>query len=371
MAAETGHSWRLPAGGSSAALAAAMVATYAWTAFHGSPADPAELVRFGALERSHVWSGQVYRLVTTAFLHANLQHLLMNIAGLLLAGRPAEKSLGSARFLAVFFASVVGGSALSLAVRDIITVGASAGVFGVFGSLLVLREESLGGWGPFFRSGKTWVALVLLAATGLPSMAPLGWRFSEAFPTDELAHAGGFLFGFLLTLASTAQAPRRRPVLVVVSLLLALVGAAIWPRPGLTAYQGRELLSGIHAALRATDPARAAALIEQADRGGFHSESLDLYRALTEVQRGELEEGLVGLRLLAQNASPALRDEAKRQEAGVAQMLGYEYYTGDGRPKDPWRGLAYFEESCALGEEKACDAARRIRGETSSTPPSP
>jgi hypothetical protein len=42
-------------------------------------------------------------------------------------------------------------------------------------------------------------------------------------------------------------------------------------------------------------------------------------------------------------------------------MLGYRHATGDEGAGDPERGLAYLEESCALGEERSCRDAAAIR----------
>jgi membrane associated rhomboid family serine protease len=356
----------LPAGLGALSLAALAALAFAWTASHGSPAEPADLVRWGALERSRVWHGELHRLVVAAFLHADWHHLAMNLAGLALAGRPAERALGVRAFLWVYLASVVGGSALSLLGRDAIAVGASAGVFGVFGALLVVHARAMGGWRPFLTSRTGWLALALLVASVIPTVLP-GAAWSDVFPTDHLAHAGGFLAGGADALAATAPPPRLRPALLVAAGLLGLVAAAAWPRAGLTAFQGRELSSAIHTALLARDPAQARRLLDEAERGGLRSEALDLYRALALVQGGDLEGGLVALRPLLASGSPPLRDEARRQVAGVARMLGYAHYTGDGRPRDALLGLAYLEEACAAGEAESCSDARRIRG----LPPAP
>jgi len=340
-------------------------------------AEPADLVAWGALERSRVWHGELHRLVAAAFLHAGARHLALNLAGLGGLGWIAERALGTRSFLLVWLASVVGGSALSLAGRDAVALGGSSGVFGILGALLVVSVREAGGLRryvaslarlprgrPGWRGG--WMAVAAVLA-----LAGLAWLQhaigSDVFPADHLAHAGGLVAGTAAAIAATAPPPRLRPALLVAGGVLALVAFAAWPRPGLTAYQGRELRAAIHAALRSRDPALARSLLDEAERGGLRSGSLDLYRALLLLQEGDLEGGLAVLRPLVASEPPPIRDEARRQVALVARKLGYGHYTGDGRPYDPWLGLAYLDESCAAGDGESCSDARRIRGQPPGT----
>jgi len=77
---------------------------------------------------------QYYRLVTSGFLHANGSHLGMNMLSLYFFGPGIEWSLGGPRFLAIYFAAIVGGNLLSLLVHrhhDYRSYGASGGVSGI------------------------------------------------------------------------------------------------------------------------------------------------------------------------------------------------------------------------------------------------
>src|SRR5438067_1621850 len=57
---------------------------------------------------------EYYRLVTSAFLHADWGHLLFNMLSLYLFGRGVEMFVGSGHFLLIYFGAVVGGNVLSL-----------------------------------------------------------------------------------------------------------------------------------------------------------------------------------------------------------------------------------------------------------------
>ena len=94
-----------------------------------------------------------WQLVTSAFLHANLLHLLLNMIGLVSFGGQVERALGSRRYLRLYFVAVLAAAVVQLVVvsaaagaQPYATVGASGGVFGVllaFGMLFPRRMVML------------------------------------------------------------------------------------------------------------------------------------------------------------------------------------------------------------------------------------
>jgi membrane associated rhomboid family serine protease len=96
---------------------------------------------FGLLGIS-VADGEWYRLVTGGFLHAGLLHLGFNMFALFFLGRLLEPGIGTPRFLALYFASLLAGSFGALALTDPgqITVGASGAIFGIFGATFVIAQ---------------------------------------------------------------------------------------------------------------------------------------------------------------------------------------------------------------------------------------
>jgi membrane associated rhomboid family serine protease len=100
----------------------------------------------GALTPLGVAEGEWWRLITSAFIHANLFHLLFNMWGLWWLGGALERYAGAPRLLVIYFSSVLWGSAGALLwAADIAhsnrgTVGASGGVFGLMAALLVLER---------------------------------------------------------------------------------------------------------------------------------------------------------------------------------------------------------------------------------------
>ena len=93
----------------------------------GSLTDPyGELFIRGALYGPAVADGDWYRLLSCAFLHGSILHILFNMLMLWWFGRPLEHLLGRGRFLAIYFISILAGSAGALLVTpDRPTIGAS------------------------------------------------------------------------------------------------------------------------------------------------------------------------------------------------------------------------------------------------------
>jgi membrane associated rhomboid family serine protease len=89
-----------------------------------------------------VQSGEYWRLFTVALVHGGLTHLFFNMFSLLVLGNPVEAALGKARFLVIFFVSLLTGSLASVYLNSYphISVGASGAVFGLFGDFSAMRK---------------------------------------------------------------------------------------------------------------------------------------------------------------------------------------------------------------------------------------
>ncbi len=86
-----------------------------------------------------VADGEWWRLATSAFLHASVLHIAFNMFALYSIGSAVEQMLGTTRFLLVYAAAGLAGSAGALILSDqnAVTVGASGGIFGLLGALLI------------------------------------------------------------------------------------------------------------------------------------------------------------------------------------------------------------------------------------------
>jgi membrane associated rhomboid family serine protease len=86
--------------------------------------------------------GDLWRLLTAAFLHYGPFHLLLNMLALYWFGSALEQRIGSGRFLMLYVVSGLAGSAGALiAAPTTPTVGASGAIFGILGAGLVLEQQ--------------------------------------------------------------------------------------------------------------------------------------------------------------------------------------------------------------------------------------
>ncbi len=78
--------------------------------------------------------GEVWRIISYAFLHGNLLHLIFNMLALWQVGSPLEREIGWSRFLGVYFFSTIFAIFVSaVASPETITIGASGALFGLIG----------------------------------------------------------------------------------------------------------------------------------------------------------------------------------------------------------------------------------------------
>jgi membrane associated rhomboid family serine protease len=170
-----------------------------------------------------VASGEYYRLLTSAFLHGGVVHLLLNMYALYLFGPPVEAALGRVRFVALYLLSALGGSALSYAFANPLqpSLGASGAVFGLLGAFLVINR----------RLGRDTSGVMVLLA--------INFAYGFLVPRiDWRAHLGGLVVGALCA-AVFAYAPndRRRTAVQVaglVAILLVVLAVIAWRTADLT-----------------------------------------------------------------------------------------------------------------------------------------
>jgi membrane associated rhomboid family serine protease len=175
------------------------------------------IYRDGALFGPAVADGEWYRLVTSGFLHAGLWHIALNMAVLYFLGRLLEPGIGTPRFLAVYFVSLLAGSFGALLLSpDSFTVGASGAVFGVMSAAFIFARHR----GLEQIAGQIGIFIVLnllfsFTAGGISIGGHLGGL------------AAGALCGFLIVFAERrARRPVELEVLGFVALaVISVVGA--------------------------------------------------------------------------------------------------------------------------------------------------
>ena len=152
------------------ALIAVNVVVYIWEqtqhagiyVFQGtaSPCPNIGICRYGLWPYA-VHHGQLYRIITSAFLHENIEHIALNMITLAIGkgaeaiarnitlaivGPPVEAELGRVRFIALYLVCALGGSVGSylLSPQDELGLGASGAIFGLMGAYFILARRR--GW---------------------------------------------------------------------------------------------------------------------------------------------------------------------------------------------------------------------------------
>lgn len=141
--------------------------------------------------------GEWWRMVTGAFLHADLRHLLFNMAVLYLLGRRLESFVGPALLAGIYAVSLLGGAAGAMAHRpDAAMVGASGAVYGVMGAAFVVE---------YLRGGNPW-------RDGLGSLIIINVIISFLIPGISIGgHLGGLVVGAVAGFAVGDTSRRRHP----------------------------------------------------------------------------------------------------------------------------------------------------------------
>jgi membrane associated rhomboid family serine protease len=145
-----------------------------------------ELYVRGALFGPLVADGEWWRLLTAGFLHGSVIHLFFNMFMLWWFGRALEGLLGRGKFLAIYFLSILAGSAGALLISpEVPTIGASGAVFGILGAGLVLERNRI----DVFGGSALFVVILNLAFTFAVAYVSIG------------GHVGGLVGGALTVLA--------------------------------------------------------------------------------------------------------------------------------------------------------------------------
>jgi rhomboid protease GluP len=92
-----------------------------------------------------VLEGEVWRLLTAMFIHANIVHIFGNMFFLLIFGLRAEDLFDVREYFLIYLLSGLVGGLLSLPLApNVFSVGASGAIFGVFGACTIYFRRAIG-----------------------------------------------------------------------------------------------------------------------------------------------------------------------------------------------------------------------------------
>jgi len=139
-----------------------------------------------------VMRGWYWQLFTSMFVHANIVHLAGNMFFFLIFGLRAEELFRTREYLLIYFLGGLAGNLLTLLMGpEMISVGASGAIFGIFGASIIYLRRTIG---QSIIGALVYAFFLLMISTG-PSV-------------NILAHLGGLAVGLIF---GYKLATKRRP----------------------------------------------------------------------------------------------------------------------------------------------------------------
>ncbi|MFP4496809.1 MAG: rhomboid family intramembrane serine protease [Vulcanimicrobiota bacterium] len=205
-------------------------AVWVYMALHNGPDSSETLIDMGAKVAPLIWQGQLWRLITPAFLHVNLLHLATNCVVIFFIGPILEAMLGRWRFVFVYLMGGLLGNLLSVRFSPYLSAGASSSVFGLLGALLIYGYN----YRRFIPRNFYKIISLYIFPLLIYNLA-IGFLYPHL---DNFAHIGGLLGGILSAGILSVEYPRnlkknvKTPLLAGWSvLMLILVFLAFRPYP--------------------------------------------------------------------------------------------------------------------------------------------
>ena len=175
-----------------------------------------EIINLGALSHFNFIHGEVYRLITSMFLHLNFEHLLFNMLSLFIFGKLVESFIGYWRMLVVYLFAGGIGNLFSLAfINASFSLGASGAIFGLIGALIAMMLIS--------KQFTQKMMLQIITAAIVMAVITLFMR-----NVNVIAHLTGlFAGGFATYIGYYYQTFKKGFKLLLVVLIILIVGLLI------------------------------------------------------------------------------------------------------------------------------------------------
>ena len=135
-------------------------------------------------------NGELYRLLSGAFIHVDMMHLFCNCYSLYVVGSQIENFYGKKKFSIIYIFSALCGSLLSIAMHDTYSIGASGAIFGLLGAYAYFGYHYRVYFGTVILKQ---IAPVIIFNLAIGFMVP---------GIDNFAHIGGLIGGFLISMAT-------------------------------------------------------------------------------------------------------------------------------------------------------------------------
>lgn len=160
-------------------------------------------------------AGEQVRMISSGFLHVDIQHLIFNMLTLYFFAPYVYENLSDFSFLLIYFGSLIFGSLLTMIMHkndySYRAVGASGAVTGILYSAILLE--------PNIRIGLMFIPFVHISGYVFGIIYLLYSIYGMKSKSDNIghtAHFGGAIGGYLITLLKEPSIVTERTFLVVV-----------------------------------------------------------------------------------------------------------------------------------------------------------
>lgn len=190
--------------------------------------DPSveSLLNWGGNLAAITLNGELWRLLTSTFVHVGIFHLLLNMYALIQVGHILEIHFGKHRYALVYLVTGIFASLSSAAFNEnVVSVGASGAIFGLYGllvSLLITKSLKIT---PEERQALLTGTLTFVGYNVMFGFAKSG--------IDNAAHIGGLLSGFVIGFIYNPFIKEQKDSLIASVSLVAVMLIAIWFSPRL------------------------------------------------------------------------------------------------------------------------------------------
>ena len=181
--------------------------------------------------QKNVFELRLWTFFTSAFLHGNVVHLVLNLIALFFFGTAVEEALGWRKMLMIFFVSaflgnlaVFASSFLGIMPQDVATIGASGGIFGLLGAAMILKPLEFVFY-PFLIPVPLILVALLYTFYNLISFVFI-LSGAEGTSIAYSAHIGGLLAG--LYFGFRYEQSRKGLLIVLAIILIMIFVPSIW-----------------------------------------------------------------------------------------------------------------------------------------------
>ena len=168
---------------------------------------------------NNLLEGKLWVLITSIFLHSDLNHLVLNLIALIVFGIILEEEIGSRRVLLLFLGGAFVGAFLSSLFYspNIPSIGASAGIFSIMAATLLIKPVRIESYLP-----------IPIGVIALGYILTTIWGLITGYPpqVSHVGHIGGAFVG--LFYGFKVRGSRSSLRIIIAVFLIFLFAPFIW-----------------------------------------------------------------------------------------------------------------------------------------------